>query len=69
VPAWVVGELTARFSAQPLVGERVCMGTLLSREQYLFDLAAHGYEDARLEPRGTMTRSQIQKWTAAIDGK
>jgi hypothetical protein len=49
--------------------EHVCFGTLLSREQYLFDLSALGYEDARLEPRGGMSTNETAIWTEAIRQK
>jgi hypothetical protein len=68
VPRWVRRELLERFSeshAEPW--NRVCRGTLLSRSQYLPDLAQLGYDDARLMPNGAMTREQIETWTAAID--
>jgi hypothetical protein len=41
----------------------VCMGTLLSRVQFLPDLT-WGYRDGRLVT-GAMTRAQIQRWTKA----
>lgn len=49
-------------SADPL-----CRGTILSRAQYLFDIATHGYLDARLPPSGTMSPEQVEQWTAAIE--
>ena len=48
--------------------ERVCQGTLLSREQYLVDIQAWGYEDARLRDDVRMTAADIAQWTAAIKG-
>ena len=47
----------------------MCHGTLLSREQFLYDLNALGYEDARLEPRGNMSRHETEIWTEAINQK
>jgi hypothetical protein len=44
----------------------VCLGTLLSREQYLPDIDRQGYADGRLV-EGLMTHSEIAAWTAAID--
>jgi len=67
VPAWVMNRLMAR-----LVDERgaedvpVCNGTLLSREQYLFDLREKGYADARLPPYGKVPEPHIEQWTDAI---
>lgn len=70
VPAWVVEELTRRLlteTATPEPDERLCRGTLLSREQYLVDTESRGYRDARLRPDGAMTPAQVARWTAAID--
>lgn len=69
IPAWVIRKLAGRLLAEaelPPPRERVCRGTLLSREQYLIDIASWAYEDARLAPRGTMTPEQVTHWTAAI---
>jgi hypothetical protein len=67
VPAWVLDDLVARLESDGSeTGKRVCNGTLLSREQYLHDLAELGYRDGRVEPEGPMTREQADIWTAAI---
>jgi hypothetical protein len=69
VPRWVVDELIehlrdrrsgppARVDDQP-----VCYGTLLSWEQYLPDLARRGFRDGRLQPTGSLTPRQIDRWT------
>jgi len=55
-------EERARPEAEP----RVCDGTLLSRQQYLLDVAERGYADGRLAPRGEMTAAAIAHWTAMI---
>ncbi len=47
--------------------QRLCRGTLLSREQYLTDISRWGYEDGRLRPHGQMTTEEVERWTAAID--
>jgi hypothetical protein len=44
----------------------MCLGTLLSREQYLFDIDQLGYTDARLRPHGDMTPEEAEIWTRAI---
>jgi hypothetical protein len=70
VPAPVMRRLTDALRAElaaPVPGERVCRGTLLSREQYLPDVERWGYRDARLPPNGTMTEEQIDLWTARIE--
>jgi len=46
--------------------ERMCRGTLLSREQYLTDLRLWGYADARMPPNGPMSPEDILQWTDAI---
>jgi hypothetical protein len=67
VPAWVLNELTARLAAQRASEDvPVCNGTLLSREQYLFDLEERGYADARLPPFGNVSSAEIALWTDAI---
>ena len=69
VPAWVLEELTGRLLEEARGGAadagRVCRGTLLSREQYLVDLNAWGYADARLA-EGHMTPEEVAHWTDAI---
>jgi hypothetical protein len=69
VPAWLTDELTARWLADSQPGERprLCAGTLLSREQYLPDVAQAGYLDARLLPHSTMKPADIAEWSSAID--
>jgi Uncharacterised nucleotidyltransferase len=70
VPAWVTDQLWERFreeAANSSPSDRVCQGTLLSREQYLVDIRRWGYADAREVPRGSMNRDAIAHWTAAID--
>jgi hypothetical protein len=68
IPSWVMTELNTRIieestTAAPV--DRVCNGPVLSRQQYLPDLA-DGYEDARLAPAGNMTEEQVAAWTEAI---
>jgi hypothetical protein len=70
IPARVMRELLRRLEAEtsePAPAERVCHGTLLSREQYLVDVERWRYQDARLIPTGNMTAEQTRLWTAAID--
>ena len=67
IPDEVMNELTARLAAQkPEPANPMCLGTLLSREQYLFDIDQLGYTDARLRPHGEMTPEQAEIWTRAI---
>jgi len=69
IPAWVMEEMIARLRqechARP-PQESICHGTLLSREQFLPDLAQQGLQDARITPLGNMTAQETASWTAAI---
>lgn len=50
IPVAVMRELGSRLEAglsQPVPGEKICRGTLLSRQQYLWELDHCGYLDAR----------------------
>ncbi|HUP43961.1 MAG TPA: hypothetical protein VM779_00470 [Thermoanaerobaculia bacterium] len=70
VPKWVLHELFGRLAAelqQPDTDEKVCYGTLLSRQQYLADIDQWGFEDARLKPAGNMTAEEIEEWTKGIE--
>jgi hypothetical protein len=67
IPAWVTDQLLQRFADERSeTTSRVCYGTLLSREQYLRDVRAGRYRDARLDPIGRMTPEELGIWTAAI---
>ena len=68
IPSWVMTELNTRLIEETTTAvpvDRVCNGPVLSRQQYLPDLA-DGYEDARLAPVGNMTEEQVAAWTDAI---
>jgi hypothetical protein len=67
VPSSVLERLQDRLRREPPARDeaRVCRGTLLSRSQYLVDVTQWGYADARLEPGGSMTADQIERWTEA----
>jgi hypothetical protein len=70
IPSWVSSKLLRRLGTDDAARDAgVCNGTLLSREQYLVDLERFGYADARLEPRGHMTRDEAAIWTRAIGDK
>ncbi|HYC59856.1 MAG TPA: hypothetical protein VEK79_09845 [Thermoanaerobaculia bacterium] len=69
VPAKVIEELTERVRQETKAGdadEKVCYGTVISRQQYLTDVGEWGYEDARLV-EGTMDEAEIAHWTAGIE--
>jgi hypothetical protein len=59
-------RLLERDARRPPSDQRVCQGTLLSREQYLTDVSRWGYADGRIIPRGQMTPEEVAHWTAAI---
>jgi hypothetical protein len=70
IPAWVMRELAGRLERELAASppdERVCRGTLVSRAQYLIDVHALGYRDARLDPEAGMSEEEIAHWTRAID--
>jgi hypothetical protein len=56
VPGWVMREMLGRLQRreeEPASAERVCRGTLLSRQQYLHETNVEGYRDAReMETQG-----------------
>lgn len=70
VPSWVMEQLVARLAAEtnqpPALDPHVCAGTLLSREQYLYDVERLGYLDGRLTPASSMTPEDVARWTGAI---
>jgi len=58
VPARVMRDLMGRLErreAGPGASERICRGTLLSRQQYLHETNVEGYRDAR--------EDEVQGWT------
>ena len=70
IPAFVMRDLLDRLRDElhlPAAGASVCCGTLVSREQYLYDVLQEGYADGRLPPSGTMSVEDIATWTEAID--
>jgi hypothetical protein len=72
VPAWLLDELLERLRREthsPPPRERICGGTLLSREQYLADVERDGWRDARLVPQGGMSESDIEIWTRAVPSR
>ena len=68
LPDGLLEDLAGRLVRQRVEPDnRVCFGTLLSREQYLSDLHRHGYLDARIAPHGSLTPEEVQTWTEAIE--
>lgn len=69
VPVGVMDELIRRLSYEthaPSPDSDLCLGTLLSREQYLNDIHLNGLQDARVKPVGNMTPEDTATWTRAI---
>lgn len=67
VPAWVIDELTERMRDEKAnAGEKICYGTILSRQQYLKDVNDWAYEDAR-SADDLMSADEISLWTAGIE--
>ena len=72
IPLWVMSALMERLEQEiqaPAPNERICQGTLISREQYLPDLELWGFTDARLTMANAMTQEEIAQWTQAIQHK
>ncbi len=69
LPTAIMNELLSRMQAEltsfPSF-ERICQGTLLSREQYLVDIECWHYQDARLQPEGLMSIEDVSRWTNVI---
>jgi hypothetical protein len=55
-----------RSEASSAAPERLCRGTLLSRQQYLVDVQEWGFRHARLEERVQMNEEDIVEWTDGI---
>ena len=68
IPVAVIEGLITRLLSETndAESERLCRGTLLSRQQYLVDLQEWGFRDARLERRVQMDEKDIADWTDAI---
>lgn len=68
VPVAIMDALISRLRNENSVSgsDRLCRGTLLSREQYLWDVEERGFRDARLEKRAHMNEGDIARWTKAI---
>jgi hypothetical protein len=68
VPPWVLAHLWSQVGEEGRhASSALCRGTVLSRGQYLVDVEHWGYADARMFPFGTMTRTEIEQWTHAMD--
>lgn len=69
VPTAMMDELLDRLRRETHTAppqHDICLGTLLSREQYLNDIGKQGLQDARVIPFGNMSAQDIAIWTQAI---
>ncbi|HET8569373.1 MAG TPA: nucleotidyltransferase [Candidatus Limnocylindria bacterium] len=69
VPARVMRDLLGRLDRECEASGAdapVCQGTLLSREQFLVDVARWAYTDARTLPPSGMTDGELDVWTKDI---
>ncbi|AKJ27354.1 hypothetical protein AAW51_0663 [Caldimonas brevitalea] len=69
VPVWLMDHLTECLREETHAApprDKLCGGTLLSREQYLDDVEQQGYRDPRLPPLGNMSPTEVTVWTEAI---
>lgn len=69
VPEWVMNELLDRMRRETDEGdaqEKICYGTIISRQQYLKDINEWDYRDARVV-EATMSDDDIERWTAGIE--
>jgi hypothetical protein len=70
IPKHVMEELGHRLAQElkePPPKEKICNGTIISRQQYLKDITDRGYKDARLQPLGNMSGDEIAQWTKGIE--
>jgi len=69
VPVAIMDELITRLYHETHTSppdSSLCLGTLLSREQYLNDIQREGLQDGRVAPVGNMTEEDTASWTRAI---
>jgi len=69
IPAAIMDDLVTRLRSEVRTAgpERLCRGTLLSRQQYLVDVQKWGFRDVRLDKRVQMNEKDIADWTDAIE--
>src|SRR6185436_10468789 len=71
IPRWVMQDLGRRLARESVLApvdaeNMVCRGPMLSRAQYLVDIAERGYRDARLTDESAMDADDIALWTDGI---
>jgi hypothetical protein len=68
IPDWLLEDLMSLLQRERQASaprERVCHGTLLSRQQYLHDVRVAHYRDARATAVSSMSARDIAAWTTA----
>lgn len=69
IPEVIIATLLDRLCCETFTkqhpSQKICQGTLLSRQQYLVDINQWGYRDGRLEG-GYMSSQEIKLWTDKI---
>lgn len=69
IPEIIIATLLDRLCCETFTkqhpSQKICQGTLLSRQQYLVDINQWGYRDGRLEG-GYMSSQEIKLWTDKI---
>jgi hypothetical protein len=69
VPRWILTDLLRTGRHRRVRDPRLCNGPLLSRAQYLVDIASWGYVDARLPPYGRMTPRERADLRSSLVGQ
>lgn len=64
VPNRVMDELYEIVRSAGPAAEAICMGTYLSKDQYLHDVEKAGFFDARVAPLGPLTAGEIAHFNA-----
>jgi hypothetical protein len=70
VPPPVLETLMERLRAeihQPVNPERLCQGTLMSRQQYLVDVEQWGFQDARFSRAAGLSEEVLRDWRKRVD--
>lgn len=65
IPGWVMQQLSQKLeqeSSQSEISEKLCQGTLLAPLQYRADVEQWKYKDARLQPKGNLTKADVNEW-------
>lgn len=64
IPVWVMQQLSQKLEQDSHLpgSEKLCQGTLLAPLQYRTDVEQWQYRDARLQPRGNLTKADVNEW-------